>query len=168
MNDWDDNIAGYQEVQQSYCGENRFIGLVNILEFYITSGCDLEIKPRNVIQTKVRMDFSLEAFFSSGGTTNFIDRLTASLGIHASDVKIVSVYEGSLVVNYEVSTPDDNPESLSQLESQQATLLSSSTVDLGAPVMEHESSTRIDPDRNFTAAQHEVYEIMNVDQNSAE
>jgi hypothetical protein len=98
------------------------------------------------------MDFTLEGFFSSGGTTNFIDRLTASLGIHASDVKIVSVYEGSLVVNYEVSTPDDNPESLSQLESQQATLLSSSTVDLGAPVMEHESSTRIDPDRNFTGA----------------
>tara|TARA_B110000285_G_C14544496_1_gene346447 strand:+ start:243 stop:431 length:189 start_codon:yes stop_codon:yes gene_type:complete len=62
------------------------------------------------------MDFTLEGFFSSGGTTNFIDRLTASLGIHASDVKIVSVYEGSLVVNYEVSTPDDNPESLSQLE----------------------------------------------------
>ena len=58
------------------------------------------------------MDFTLEAFFSGGGTTNFIDRLTSSLGIHASDVKIVSVYEGSLVVNYEISTPDDDQETL--------------------------------------------------------
>lgn len=77
MNDWDDNIAGYKPVIQTHCGENRFIGLQNILEFYITSGCDLELKPRNVIQTKVRMDFTLEAFFSSGGTTNFIDRLSS-------------------------------------------------------------------------------------------
>ena len=58
------------------------------------------------------MDFTLSDFFSGGGTTNFIDRLSGSLGIHASDVKIVSVYEGSLVVNYEVTSPDDNPETL--------------------------------------------------------
>jgi len=64
----------------------------------------------------VRMDFTLEAFFSDGGTTNFIDRLSSSLGIHASDVKIVSVYEGSLVVNYELTTSDDDPEALVALE----------------------------------------------------
>jgi len=44
----------------------------------------------------------MDEFFSGGGTTSFVDRLTSSLGIHASQVKIVSVYEGSLVVNYEV------------------------------------------------------------------
>jgi len=44
----------------------------------------------------------MNEFFADGGTTTFVDRLTASLGIHASQVKIVSVYEGSLVVNYEV------------------------------------------------------------------
>jgi len=158
-NDWDNTIAGYKPVTQTHCGENRYIGVSNILEFYITSGCPLWIKPRDVIQTTVRMDFTLEAFFAGGGTTNFIDRLTSSLGIHASDVKIVSVYEGSLVVNYEISTPDDDPETLLALETQQNTLLSSSTVDLGAPVLEHESSTRIDPTRNFTDVEHEVYGI---------
>ena len=105
------------------------------------------------------MDFTLEAFFSGGGTTNFIDRLTSSLGIHASDVKIVSVYEGSLVVNYEISSPDDDPETLLALEAQQTTLLTSNSIDLGAPVMEFESSTRIDPSRNFTDVEHEVYEV---------
>ena len=45
-----------------------------------------------------------------------MDRLSSSLGIHASDVKIVSVYEGSLVVNYELTSPDNSPETLQQLE----------------------------------------------------
>jgi len=158
-NAWDDDIPGYGPVLQDFCGENRYIGIQNILEFYITSGCQLEIRPRNAVATMVRMDFTLESFFSGGGTTNFVDRLSSSLGIHASDVKIVSVYEGSLVVNYELTTSDDDPETLLALEASQNTLLSSSDVDLGAPVLEHESSTRVDQDRTFTDAEHEVYEI---------
>jgi len=58
------------------------------------------------------MEWTMEEFFNDGGTTQFIDRLTASLGIHASTVKIVSVYEGSLIVNYEIAAPDDDPEAL--------------------------------------------------------
>ena len=46
------------------------------------------------------MEWTFEAFFAAGGTTKFIDRVAGSLGIHASTIKIVSVYEGSLVVNY--------------------------------------------------------------------
>lgn len=115
-NQWDDSIAGYGPITQSFCGENRFIGVQNILEFYITDGCILEIKPRNAIQTKVRMEWTMDEFFSGGGTTQFVDRVTASLGIHASEVKIVSVYEGSLVVNYEVLAEDDDPEALVALE----------------------------------------------------
>ena len=48
------------------------------------------------------MEWSMEEFFAEGGTTKFVDRLAASLGIHAADIKVVSVYEGSLVVNYEI------------------------------------------------------------------
>ena len=59
----------------------------------------------------VRMEWSLDAFFSNGGTTTFADRVASSLGIHASDIKIVSVYEGSLVVNYAVTVPEGAPAS---------------------------------------------------------
>ena len=61
------------------------------------------------------MEWSLEAFFSEGGTTSFVDRLTASLGIHASTVKIVSVYEGSLIVNYEISVDGDDEDALNAI-----------------------------------------------------
>lgn len=49
---------------------------------------------------------------SNGGTTKFIDRVAGSLGIHASTIKVVSVYEGSLVVNYNIVADDNdaNPE----------------------------------------------------------
>jgi hypothetical protein len=51
MNQWVEttNPPGYGPIRQSYCGENRFIGVKNILEFYITAGCTLHIAPRNAI-----------------------------------------------------------------------------------------------------------------------
>ena len=55
----------------------------------------------------VRMEFKIQDFFDNGGTTLFIDRLASSLGIHASTIKIVSVYEGSLIVNYGIENDDE-------------------------------------------------------------
>lgn len=76
----------------------------------------------------------MDEFFSGGGTTSFVDRLTSSLGIHASQVKIVSVYEGSLVVNYEVE-PEEG-QTLEALEATQNEAFASGAVDLGAPILE--------------------------------
>ena len=50
----------------------------------------------------------MNEFFAGGGTTKFIDRVAASLGIHASTIKIVSIYEGSLVINYDIELDDDD------------------------------------------------------------
>ena len=116
MNQWDEKIQNYGPIRQRYCGENRYIGVKNILEFYLNTGCEVYISPRNAIQTLVRMEWSMEEFFADGGTTKFVDRLAGSLGIHAADIKVVSVYEGSLVVNYEIEA-----ESAAALEKVQAT-----------------------------------------------
>lgn len=70
------------------------------MEFYLTPGCTLEILPRDAIQVNVRMEWTFAEFFADGGTTKFVDRLAASLGIQGSDIKVVSVYEGSLIINY--------------------------------------------------------------------
>lgn len=42
-NAWDESIGSYGPIQQRFCGENRYIGVKNILEFYITPGCILEV-----------------------------------------------------------------------------------------------------------------------------
>jgi len=54
----------------------------------------------------------MDEFFDNGGTTSFIDRLCASLGIHASTVKVVGVSSGSVLVNYEITPSADEPMSL--------------------------------------------------------
>jgi hypothetical protein len=57
----------------------------------------------------------MNKFYSNGGTTKFADRLCAALGIHASQMKVVSVYEGSLIVNYNIVKDPASSQSLSQI-----------------------------------------------------
>jgi len=85
----------------------------------------------------VRMEWTKDEFFNNGGTTQFMDRLAGSLGIHASTIKVVSVYEGSLVVNYELTASEDDPDmSLEDLGAAQTEAFATGTADLGgAPVL---------------------------------
>lgn len=88
----------------------------------------------------------MEEFFEDGGTTTFIDRLTGSLGIHASTVKIVSVYEGSLIVNYEIEADEDDEDgsALQAIQERQDAMFSSGAIDLGAPVLAYEAKAQIE------------------------
>jgi hypothetical protein len=90
------------------------------------------------------MEWTMKAFFADGGTTSFIDRLTGSLGIHASTVKIVSVYEGSLIVNYEISVDDDDADALAAIQAKQDEVFSSGSINLGAPVLAYVAKSVIE------------------------
>ena len=65
------------------------------------------------------MEWTFEQYFASGGSTSFVDRVAGSLGIHASTIKIVTVYEGSLVVEYDLIVPGNAKEDLQTLETKQ-------------------------------------------------
>jgi len=52
--------------------------------------------------TKVRLEWSLKEFYADGGVTRFVDRLAASLGISANRIKTVTVYEGSVILDFEI------------------------------------------------------------------
>jgi len=54
--------------------------------------------------TNVRMEWTMAEFWDAGGVTSFVDRVAASLGIHASQFKVVAVYTGSVVVEYQIMT----------------------------------------------------------------
>lgn len=89
------------------CGENRFVGVENFLEFMLTPLCEVTVKPKDAIMTAVRMEWTMDEFYSDGGVTSFADRVAASLGIHASTIKIVAVYEGSVIVEFLVTADED-------------------------------------------------------------
>ena len=98
---WDEELGRHGPLtKKKGCGENRFVGIENFLEFYITPGCQLKVVPRDAIMTKVRMEWTLAEFYAEGGTTRFVDRLAASLGIAANRIKTVAIYEGSVVVDF--------------------------------------------------------------------
>ena len=101
-NPFNDTLGMPDPVEKTTCGQNRYVGSGNFLEFYITPGCEILLKTRDAIQSSVRMEWTLEEFYADGGTTSFIDRVASVLGIHPSQVLILQVYEGSVVCKYSI------------------------------------------------------------------
>ena len=113
------------------------------MEFYITPGCAIKVEPRDAIMTKVRMNWTLAEFYADGGTTRFVDRMAASLGIPSYRIKTLAVYSGSVVVDFVVEADDQVEEtyeeasaSLAAIQNVLVTKANDGTMDLGAPVLE--------------------------------
>ena len=50
FNQWIEKEHMYGPVKGDFCGENRYVGVQNNLEFYLTAGdCELKIQPRDAI-----------------------------------------------------------------------------------------------------------------------
>jgi hypothetical protein len=98
------------------------MGVVNILEFYIGPNCTVYVSAIDSIQSSIRMNWTMNQFYADGGTTAFIDRMAASLGIHASTIKVVSVYTGSVVVVFQITDPNNSTASQGGLTAVKATL----------------------------------------------
>ena len=73
------------------CGTNRFVGVVNYIEFYLTPNCIVVINPRDAILTSVRLQWTSAEFFNGDGVTTFCQRMASVLGIDASRVKIFAI-----------------------------------------------------------------------------
>lgn len=120
------------------CGENRYIAVVNILEFYLTAGCEVKVKPQNSIKAAVRMDWTMDEFYGKGGVTKFSDNVAAALGIHASQIKVVAVYEGSVIVEYNVIADENDPDpekTLNKVKENISILVEEKSDAFGAPIL---------------------------------
>ncbi len=147
---WDKNAGSQAELTGlKGCGENRFVGVKNFLEFIITAGCELQVLPVDAILSNVRMQWTMDEFYAAGGVVSFTDRVAAALGIHASTIKAVAVYTGSVVVEFNILSQDPttlvsspltssvSASKLRTLKTQLNTLIKSSTAStvFGAPVL---------------------------------
>ena len=120
------------------------------MEFYITPGCAIKVEPRDAIMTKVRMNWTLAEFYADGGTTRFVDRMAASLGIPSYRIKTLAVYSGSVVVDFVVEADDQVEEtyeeasaSLAAIQNVLVTKANDGTMDLGAPVLEIQAEVQM-------------------------
>merc|ERR1712176_156840 len=66
------------------------------------------LKTRDAIASSVRIEWTLEEFYADGGTSALIDRLASVLGIHASRVQVLEVYEGSVVARVLLLDEDED------------------------------------------------------------
>lgn len=138
---WDEALGRHGELSKTQgCGENRFVGIENFLEFYLTSECTVTIAPRDAIMTSVRMEWTLDEFYADGGVVSFADRVAAALGIHASTVKIVAVYEGSVIVDFFVEVEEEEEEDQTRVKKERIqrdlyNQLNNGQIGLGAPIL---------------------------------
>lgn len=138
-NGWDASISAPSMIKGSFCGENRYVGVLNILEFHLRKNCTINIEPIDSIQTSIRLNWTMNEFFADGGTTKFADRLAASLGIKAANIKIVSVYMGSVIVDSQILEDSEGTlqksGGIDQVSTALSTKLSSGNVNLGAEIL---------------------------------
>lgn len=109
-NPFDDAAGKPTELKKVKCGENRYVGRANFLEFYIKPGCTITIKPRDAIVGTVRMDWDMATFWKSGGTSAFVDRVASLLGVPPSRIYTIQLYTGSVILKFAVTEPSDEQE----------------------------------------------------------
>ena len=61
--DWDYNEETWARPTGRYCGENRFEGVINRLQFWITPGCTLYVVPRDAIMLSIRLEWTVKEFY---------------------------------------------------------------------------------------------------------
>jgi len=135
-NEWDYEIETWAEIKGTKgCGENRYEGVKNRLQFWLEPNCRLFIYPRDAIMLSVRLEWTMEAFFEDGGIGTFTSRMAAVLGIHAADLKVVQAYEGSVIVVFQVFDPNDDVAALEAVKETFEEIIPTIGTALGAPVM---------------------------------
>lgn len=108
--------------------------------------------------TKVRMEWTLAEFYADGGTTRFVDRMAAVLGIDVSQIKVVAVYEGSVIIDFFIESLYSSEEDADEVEEEldeitqllKQTIFASSS--FGAPVLGLEANDKLlvgDKIKNF-------------------
>lgn len=138
---WSSSIGGPGPLTKKQgCGEWRFIAIQNYIEFYLQAGCEIEIRPLDQIRTNIRLNWTLEEFYADGGTTTFTDRVAASLGVPAWRIKTVAVYEGSVIVLFDLLADDSVESPLEELKNLGdklvEVLVNSKDNLLGAPILD--------------------------------
>ena len=161
----DPTILEQYPITGSKCGENIWDPIHNKISVYIAQHCgELKLEPMDSVSGTFRLDIPIGDFFSQIGTTRFIDRLAASLAIHASTIKVVQVRSGSSIVHFQISSENDvngnyvatNEEGITSssnndmagLMERMQSLYEQGAYDLGAPILDMSLFTTAAPNQS--------------------
>jgi len=85
----------------------------------------------------IRLEFTMNEFFANGGVVTFVDRMAAVLGIHKADIKVVAVYEGSTIIDFQIisDAAAEIPLDLQEVKKTFETVIATTEEFMGSPVI---------------------------------
>ena len=95
------------------CGRHIFVYEDTRIYFILTgdSKCVVHIKQIDSIRLTLKIDMPIQDFYDNDGQMTFIDKMTTFLGIPHNKLKIVSIVQGSVIIDYEVILDDETKSS---------------------------------------------------------
>lgn len=136
------------------CGENRWDPVNAVLEFTLQGGdheCSIELKTLQSIQLGMRLEMTLEDFYSNNGELTFLEKLARQLNISRDRIKIVGIWQGSVVLkvmiepNPDVIGDDDQATELTNISVSLQNQVNEGTLDVGAPLLDFEIAVSTNP-----------------------
>lgn len=64
----------------------------------------------------IRLEWTTKEFFEADGVAKFTDRMAAVLGIHKADLKVVQVFEGSVIIEFQIFAEEDDENPMATLQ----------------------------------------------------
>ena len=98
----DQNIDMNSKINE--CGANIYNPDQSTIEFVLLNreDCKLKVRTINSVKVSVRMDSTIEDFYSNDGEALFVDKIASFLNIDPSRIRIVNVLKGSVIVNFDI------------------------------------------------------------------
>jgi len=86
------------------CGDSKWTSVANTLDFFITNdvNCILTFKAVNSIQLSLRLNISVEDFYSKGSRNQLIFNIAAVLNIPPEQIRITGILKGSTIVQTQI------------------------------------------------------------------
>lgn len=72
----DDTTMMQTPITGKNCGENRYDSVASMLEFYLTPNCSVWIEGVDLIQSNLRLNWTLKGFKENGGVNTFVTMLS--------------------------------------------------------------------------------------------
>ena len=97
------------QTHKTNCGAHIYFPSNSTIIWVVpTNNCEVKIKKLKTINIAMRLDVDVADFYNDIGTSSFIDKIAALLGIHTSQLKIVGIRKGSTIIDFVIKTLEDS------------------------------------------------------------
>jgi len=89
---------------ETTCGASKWTPVQNTLEFYITNSpnCEIFLNSVNSIQLSLRLNLTVEEFYSKDSANSLVYNIAAVLGIPPEQIRITGVRKGSAIIEMQI------------------------------------------------------------------